>query len=675
MAVSAAAFVLAFPPYDLGALAWAALIPLVAVVCRRPARRAFWTGYAWGVLAFGGVLWWLTSFGVLLWALAACLAALAPAAALAAAAWAGAGNPRRTALWMPVTWTAVEYLRGRGPFGMPWALLGDTQHAALAVSQIAAVTGVYGLTFLVALVNTAGALVLARAADAATVAGTAAAVAAAVLYGSAALRTPVRADVTVAVVQPAYPVRMAWNPAQAARDLAQLDVLTHDAAAPSAPGDRAASLVVWPETASPVDIAGDPGMRASVAEWARRDRAALIVTSLESGSGGEPTNSAFALARDGVMIGRYDKHRLVPFAEAGERPGRGPAVLPTPVGALGVAICFESIFPDHARAAVLDGAALLAVLTNDAWFDGRAAPLQHAAVAPLRAIEDGRFLLRASNAGPSAIIDPHGRIVAELPLGVRGVLKGRVAPRTDLTWYARYGDVVAWASVVASAAALAPGAARLAVGDGRGPAFGRLLAASAVPLAALFAIAPALHALAGTPAGWAPAPLGVSVPLPPLAVLVATALLSRRRAGSAAGFGRGFMPAAAASLAIVAAMVAIALRAFTAHGGATPITAPAGGWWAGTAVQVLVVGLGLEWWLRGLVFAAAAEWRGAGWAVGWSAVLGAIAGSARGPEAGLWGLVAGAAFGLVRTRWAQVPALALAHGIGSAVLGFAFAPW
>jgi apolipoprotein N-acyltransferase len=692
--VSAAAFVLAFPPYDLAALAWGALLPLIAAAWRRSPRRAFWTGYAWGLLAFGGVLWWLTGFGVLVWALAAALAALAPAAALGAAAWAGGGVfERRAVLWVPATWTAVEYLRGQGQFGIPWALLGDTQHAALAVGQIAAVTGIYGVTFLVALVNAAGFLVLARSAGAALAAGTAAAaVTAVVLYGSAALAAPVPADTTVAVLQPAYPARMTWNPAQAARDIARLDALTHDAAAaddrglhpqggapatsPARPnGSDRASLVVWPETASPVDIAGNPGMRAAVGEWARRDHVTLIVTSLESGEGGEPTNSAFAVAPDGVIIGRYDKRRLVPFAEAGERPGKAPAVLPSPVGAVGIAICFESIFPEHSRAAVREGAALLAVLTNDVWFDGRAAPLQHTAVAPFRAIEEGRYLLRASNAGPSVIIDPHGRILATLPLGAHGVLTGRVAPRTDLTWYARYGDVLPWASLLASVIALAPGAARLAAGEGRGPAFGRLLIASAVPLAAFFLIEPAARALAHRPPGWEPAVGGVPVPLPPLVVLAAAAVMSRRKTAFAVGFGRGFAPAAAASLAIVAAIAGIVLRAFTAHGGTAPITAPPGGWWAGTAVDVAVVGLGMEWWLRGVVFAAALEWRGAAWAIGWTAVLGAVAGSARGPEAALWGLAAGAAFGAVRTRWAQVPALALAHGIGSAVLGFLFAPW
>jgi apolipoprotein N-acyltransferase len=675
VAVSAAAFVFAFPPYDLGALAWAALVPLLAAVWRRPARFVFWTGYAWGVLALGGVLWWLTGFGVLVWALATALVACAPAAALGAAAWAGGGAfGRRSVLWFPVTWTAVEYLRGLGRFAMPWALLGETQHAALAVGQLAAVTGVYGLTCLVALVNAVGFLVLARSAGATLAGGTAAAVAAALFYGHAALAAPVSADATVAAVQPASPVRRAWSAAGAARDLAQLNALTHAAAQGDARGDAGASLVVWPETASPADIAADPGTLAAVGGWAKRDRATLIVTSLEDGGDRPPTNSAFAFAPDGAMIGRYDKHRLVPFAEAGERAGAGPVVLPTALGPVGVAICFESIFPGHARAAAREGATFLAVLTNDAWFDGLAAPLQHAAVAPFRAIEERRFVLRVSNAGPSEIIDPYGRISASLPLGAQGVLTGRLAPRTELTWYARYGDVVPWAALVASAAVLFPHVARLAAGDGRAPAFARLLGVSAGPLAAAVLI-DAVGRFVWGPARWSPLLGGVPVPLPPLMVLAAAAILSRRKRPAAMGFGPGFVPAAAVSLAAVGAIVGITLRAFSAHGGSIPWTAPPGGWWIGIAVNVAVAGLGLEWWLRGVVYAAAREWRGVWWAVGWSAVLGAAAESVRGPEAAIWGLVAGVMFGLVRARWAQVPALALAHGAGSAVLDFLFMPW
>jgi hypothetical protein len=89
----------------------------------------------------------------------------------------------------------------------------------------------------------------------------------------------------------------------------------------------------------------------------------------------------------------------------------------------------------------------------------------------------------------------------------------------------------------------------------------------------------------------------------------------------------------------------------------------------------VIVGAGLEWWLRGLVFDAAVAWRGWRMAVPWSALLGTVAAAPRGAEAMVWGLCAGGAFGLIRARWAQVPALALAHGVGNVLLGFLISPW
>ncbi len=119
----------------------------------------------------------------------------------------------------------------------------------------------------------------------------------------------------------------------------------------------------------------------------------------------------------------------------------------------------------------------------------------------------------------------------------------------------------------------------------------------------------------------------------------------------------------------------MAQDAFSRHGGALPYSPPPGGWWAGGAVQVLIVGGALEWWLRGLVFELAAEWRGPLVALLWAAVLGMLAASPRGPEAMVWELAGGLVFGLIRLRWPQVPALALAHGAGNLLLGFLTSPW
>ncbi len=661
--VSGAAFVLAFPPFDRGGLAWGALVPLLLAAHDRPPREAFWLGYAWGVIALGGVLWWLVAFGAAVWAVAAGLFAVFPAVTMAAVAQL-VRTPGGAVAWLgiPVLWTAIEFLRSQGPLGFPWALLGESQHAALLVSQIASVTGIYGITFLVALVNATLYVLLTRRMIVLPLAATGLVMAGVISWGGAALRAPLPATMTAGVVQPDYATRARWHASSAARDLAVLDRLTREAAA------RGASLVVWPETASPTDIPGDLTTLIAIRSWVQRDRISLVASSLEGGK----TNSAFSFAPSGSLVGRYDKARLVPFAEFGEQAGRVSGVLPTPLGGLGVAICFESIFPDISRREVLRGASVLAVITNDAWFDGRAAPAQHAAIAPFRAIEEGRFLLRAANSGWTQIIDPRGRILGDLAFGVRGVLTAPIAPLQDLTPYARLGDVFGWGAVLAGVVLVFPYALGILAGPERTRALLRLLGASALPLGALLAAAhaQALNGPAGVPVA------GVILPVPILAVLAMTVVLSRGRSPHALGFrAAGFIPASAVALGVVAALAGMAMLAFSTQGETPAVPPPAGGWWGGTAVQVVVVGLGLEWWLRGLVFAAAVEWRGWKTAVLWSALLGGAAGLPRGAEAMVWGLCSGLAFGLIRARWAQVPALALAHGIGNVLLGFLISPW
>ncbi len=672
-AVSAAAFVAAFPPFDLGGLAWVALVPLLAAADRLPPRGAFWLGYAWGVVALGGELWWLTTFGAAVWVLGAALLGVFPALTLGAAAWIRRGREGPLdALMLAALWTAVEFLRGLGPLGFPWALLGESQHGALVVSQIASIVGVYGVSFLVALVNAALAACLTRSRPFIPLALAAACVVATLVWGTAVLRQPViptdgRGAFIAAVVQPNYAVRLTWDQDRAARDLDTLERLTHEAAS------RGASLIVWPETASPTDVPGDPATRARISAWARHDHVSLITSSLEGGQ----TNSAFSFAPDGLLTGRYDKRRLVPFSEFGERAGVHPGVLPTPRGGVGVTICFESTFPELSRDSVAAGAGLLAVITNDAWFDGRVAPAQHAAIAPFRAIEEGRFLLRSANSGESMIIDPHGRVLAGLPLGARGVLAAQVAARGDLTPFARYGYLFGWTAVLAAGAALLPRALS-AVDPVRAPAFRRLLTVSLIPLAAVLATS-GLHACRWIRGCAFTQGVGeAALSLPVLTVLAATVVLSLKSRGL--DLGLRFRPAAfaaalVAGLAVVAGLAAMAVRGFSAHGTAPVPAAPPGGWVLGTAVQIVLVGLTLEWWLRGLVFAAASAWRGWPAAVVWAALLGAAAAAPRGAEAMVWGLASGVAFGLIRARWPQVPALAIAHGVGNVLLGFMLPPW
>jgi apolipoprotein N-acyltransferase len=648
-------FVACFPPVDWGGLAWVALVPLLAAASRRPPRAAFALGYLWGIVALGGILWWLVTFGVAVWIMVALLLAFAPAAVMGAVAWTEGGG-RWPVLGIPVLWTAVEFLRSQGPLGFPWALIGETQHTALAAAQIASIAGVYGVSFLVVLANAAVYLVLARR-DWVPALLAAGGVAAAVLYGGAVLREPVPATMAAGIVQPNYAIRTHWDPQQAAADFAVLGTLTRQA------GARGAVLVLWPETASPTDIAGDPATLARIRSWVRNGRITLIASSLEAGQ----ANSAFSFTPGGALAGRYDKERLVPFAEAGERRGRGPAVLPTPSGPIGIAICFESIFPDVARRSVDAGARILGVITNDGWFDRGTVPAQHAAIAPFRAIEEDRYLLRAANAGPSEIIDPHGRVLAALPRDTRGVLVIPVAPIGTRTLYARFGDLFGWAVVLAALVLVIPRVLRSGRHQTGTAGLLPLLVASGLPLAALWSA----EALVARAPGAAEV-----IPLPLLAMLAVTVLLSVRTKARDLGFGfAGFVPAAALGFAAVGLFTAIAVSAFSTHSVVPNLPPPQGGWWIGGAVAILVAGLAMEWWLRGLVFSAAAAWRGWQAAVVWSALLGMLAAGPLGAEAMILGLAGGVAFGLIRVRWPQVPALAVAHGAGILALRFLISSW
>jgi apolipoprotein N-acyltransferase len=125
-----------------------------------------------------------------------------------------------------------------------------------------------------------------------------------------------------------------------------------------------------------------------------------------------------------------------------------------PGGAFGVFICYEAIFPAQVRQYTLQGAQLLINVSNDGWFGRSSAPAQHLMMARVRAVENRRWLLRDTNNGFTASIDPYGRVVAELPTDVRTELDAPYGLRTGLSPYVRFGDWFAWLCVIVSLAIL-----------------------------------------------------------------------------------------------------------------------------------------------------------------------------------------------------------------------------
>ena len=206
-----------------------------------------------------------------------------------------------------------------------------------------------------------------------------------------------------------------------------------------------ADLVVWPETA--------------VWRIPQEAEALLQGRPLLTGLNLLGPNRA-VLYREGKLLGHYDKTRLVPFGERfpfrealggvyaffframglGDLQDRTPGEKVAPIGPYGVLICYESVFPSVARGLAREGARVLVLLTNDAWFGPSFGGRQHFALGRLRAVETGRWLLRAGNDGITASVDPFGRVVAEIPPHQEGFLLAPYALRTGLTPYARFGD-------------------------------------------------------------------------------------------------------------------------------------------------------------------------------------------------------------------------------------------
>jgi len=481
--LSGALLALSFPGSgDQGWAAFAALVPLLAAVEGTDWRRSALLGFGAGVVFWGATIPWIVTtmvrYGDLPWPVASLVfvglagyLALYWAAFCAVLSRVPVSGGARFVVVAASLWVALELLRTYLLTGFPWNLLGYSQYRNVPLVQVAAVTGVYGVSFVVVAVNAALWCVIAsnrnwkRSLAAAATAGGAVALAVASAWLPA--RGGARPTLDVALVQGSIDQGVKWDPASRDAALAVHRALTIDAARGSA------KLVVWPETSLPFAFDED-GRRADVQRLARETAAYLLVGALSRTPGG-PRNSAFLLAPDGEVVGRYDKRHLVPYGEyvplkpllpfvevlgggaIGElRSGSEATVFSTPLGRLAVVICYEAIFPAEVREFFAAGADVLINITNDAWFGQSAAPVQHLAMAALRAVENRAYLVRAANTGISVIVGPDGRIVQASGLFTREVVSGKIAPRAGVTFYTRYGDVFAWATVAGTLALMWP---------------------------------------------------------------------------------------------------------------------------------------------------------------------------------------------------------------------------
>ncbi len=627
-----------FPPLDIGWLAWVAFVPLLIAIDGVSSQRAFALGYLAGAAAFVPILAWMRVFGILAWVLLAAYLSLYPAVFAGLVRWVSDRRAPAVAMWSAaLIWTGLEYLRSLGVFGFPWALVGLTQYRYPAIIQVAKIAGVFGVSFIVVLVAAAVAPLLTSRRIAASAAAVLAA-AIPILWGMTQIGPLPAGTLRIAALQPNVPARVKFDPLYAPDHMRTLARQVDEA------GRAGADLVVMPETAIPYNLFGKTGVLSEVGTWARRARATLIASSLEGGI----SNIAVSIAPSGQPLARYDKVRLVAFGEYGVRPGRRHEPLWTPSGPVGIAICFESIFPDVARALVRNGAEIVAVITNDGWFDGTAGAAQHAAHAVLRAVETGRWVVQAGNTGITMLVDPAGHIRDRLRPLSAGVLIGQASMLTATTLYTRVGDAFAQAVLLASLILAAPRLRSTFAPQIRTPVFRQLAAAAVLPLVAVWFL------LGSASSG-----------LWPGVLLVFVIVLSMLRPLSRWGFRiRGLPLSMILGTAVVLVLWGGLALAFRAYSLPTNIPTPEGGWVVGILRQ-LVIGLVVECWLRGLVFTPAEAWRGWPTAVALGVVLGMVLQRGLSAEGMAWAMITGVAFGLIRARTGNAVGLVVPHTLGN----------
>jgi apolipoprotein N-acyltransferase len=482
------------PRFGHPAVGWIALAPLLAslvpagsgpAAARPGALRAFGLGLVAGMTYFVGTIYWTGSvmrqYGdlpssvavLLMLALAAYLALYPAVFAVIVHRLVGRLGARGLVL-APAAWVTTEFGRGYLFTGFPWVLIGYSQTTVLPIAQLASVFGVYGLSALVALVSTAIVLlVFDRTRVRWWVAGAAAAaVVATAAWGGARLRentlTREGVPIRVGLIQGNVPQDEKWAQGEATSILQTYLDLSRQAAA------RGARFIIWPESALPFFFQEDPLAGDAVRRLAVQTRAYLLFGSdqVERTTPPRYFNSAFMVDPDGTVAAVYRKMHLVPFGEyvpakrllffAGPlvqavsdfSEGDRMVMLPVDGHPTSTAICYEVVYPDLARQAVLAGSQLLTTITNDAWFGRSSAAWQHFEMASLRAVEQGRYLARAANTGFSGIVDPYGRVLERSGLFERAALVGDVRFLTSRTVYSRIGDAFVYACGVATLAAL-----------------------------------------------------------------------------------------------------------------------------------------------------------------------------------------------------------------------------
>jgi len=471
--------ILSFLPFNISILIWIALVPLLIAIKDTRIKEAANLGAITGLVLYCGSLWWfirlfgpsITCIGLL--SLLALFIALfsgllnfvsrrllvtrSPACPVGAKRLYGDNLITRLPIILaPIIWVAVEFFRSECyPLKFSWLSLGYSQWQNLPLLQSASLFGVYGISFLIVLVNATIAWAIAdfrfqisdvkkRILPVVTIAVI---VSASFIYGKIVLRDAryaigpslrsgsleVSSEVSREKSRGARRLRVTIIQDES-HSLSRLASLTREAT------KEKPDLVVWPEYSLPNFYVGKEEKLEELANLAREVKNHLIVGVVDSAKiPGKFTNKALIFSSHGNLIGEYTKIHTVQFVEDLLIPGKEAKVFDTSLGKWGIELCYDLDYTDLTRALVKNGAQLLIVPNYDPKRWGRVQHVQHSAISPLRAVEARKYIVRAASSGISQIIDPHGRIIETLNFGISDVLIGEVGLNKEISFYIRYG--------------------------------------------------------------------------------------------------------------------------------------------------------------------------------------------------------------------------------------------
>lgn len=456
--LSAGLLIFAFPNFNIWLFAWFGFVPLFFAIEGKSKAKAFLLSYITGVIFWLGTIYWLihvTLPGLVL--LVLYLALFFGFFGLIISS-----NLQLSTYFLvlsPAVWVLLEYIRSHLFTGFPWALLGHSQYLNLPAIQIADITGAWGVSFLVMLVNAAiyevtsakkkyllPILLLLIT----------------LIYGYYKLHNlplaPCPLQLRISVIQGNIPQELKWDPA------ARLPIIDKYLDLSRKALKDKPDLIIWPEAAIPVVLEEEPFYLEFVRKFAKDMRTPLLIGAVST-QGGLYYNTAILISGEGKLANRYAKIHLVPFGEyiplrkilpfletvvpIGDfAAGKEYTVFTKDAVRFSVLICFEDLFPELSREFVKKGAGFLVNITNDAWFGKTSSPYQHLSASVLRAVENRVALVRAANTGVSGFIAPTGEIISLVSakeageIFVGGFKTQEIKfPEKSLSFYSRFGDL------------------------------------------------------------------------------------------------------------------------------------------------------------------------------------------------------------------------------------------